>query len=129
MMLLFIFLSSVFSFFLFFFFFSSRRRHTRLTCDWSSDVCSSDLVAVDERVARLRVVGGSLRQPQEPVAVLLVGVRREGGVLRLGAGLDVAPLAVEDVLAGGGHRPGAPPRPGGWGAAGARPRSPPRPPP
>src|SRR6267142_4680615 len=32
-------------FFFFFFFFSSRRRHTRLTCDWSSDVCSSDLVA------------------------------------------------------------------------------------
>src|SRR6266480_4364273 len=29
-----------------FFFFSSRRRHTRLTCDWSSDVCSSDLFAV-----------------------------------------------------------------------------------
>src|SRR6266480_6106462 len=28
---------------MFFFFFSSRRRHTRLTCDWSSDVCSSDL--------------------------------------------------------------------------------------
>src|SRR5574337_1700527 len=26
-----------------FFFFSSRRRHTRLSCDWSSDVCSSDL--------------------------------------------------------------------------------------
>src|SRR2546430_8133336 len=32
--------SSVF----FFFFFSSRRRHTRFDCDWSSDVCSSDLV-------------------------------------------------------------------------------------
>src|SRR6266480_2298389 len=32
-----------------FFFFSSRRRHTRLTCDWSSDVCSSDLRAVFER--------------------------------------------------------------------------------
>src|SRR6267143_3581527 len=29
---------------LFFFFFSSRRRHTRWNCDWSSDVCSSDLV-------------------------------------------------------------------------------------
>src|SRR2546430_3417753 len=28
---------------LFFFFFSSRRRHTRFDCDWSSDVCSSDL--------------------------------------------------------------------------------------
>src|SRR5437588_7942759 len=28
-----------------FFFFSSRRRHTRSLCDWSSDVCSSDLKA------------------------------------------------------------------------------------
>src|SRR5262249_60458000 len=28
-----------------FFFFSSRRRHTRLVSDWSSDVCSSDLLA------------------------------------------------------------------------------------
>src|SRR2546430_12667497 len=35
------------------FFFSSRRRHTRFDCDWSSDVCSSDLhpgiVVVDTR--------------------------------------------------------------------------------
>src|SRR5438105_15383797 len=30
--------------FVLFFFFSSRRRHTRSTRDWSSDVCSSDLV-------------------------------------------------------------------------------------
>src|SRR2546427_7083174 len=29
-----------------FFFFSSRRRHTRFDCDWSSDVCSSDLLAL-----------------------------------------------------------------------------------
>src|SRR5256886_13410567 len=29
----------------FFFFFSSRRRHTIFDCDWSSDVCSSDLLA------------------------------------------------------------------------------------
>src|SRR5688572_31098086 len=27
-------------------FFSSRRRHTRFDCDWSSDVCSSDLPVV-----------------------------------------------------------------------------------
>src|SRR5690606_40267546 len=27
-----------------FFFFSSRRRHTRFSRDWSSDVCSSDLI-------------------------------------------------------------------------------------
>ena len=31
-------------YFFFFFFFSSRRRHTRSLCDWSSDVCSSDLL-------------------------------------------------------------------------------------
>src|SRR2546427_6742937 len=31
------------AFCVFFFFFSSRRRHTRFDCDWSSDVCSSDL--------------------------------------------------------------------------------------
>src|SRR3989475_4913684 len=32
-----------------FFFFSSRRRHTRFDCDWSSDVCSSDLMTVASR--------------------------------------------------------------------------------
>src|SRR6266480_5689546 len=39
-----------------FFFFSSRRRHTRLTCDWSSDVCSSDvdLLAVDANLVGQR---------------------------------------------------------------------------
>src|SRR2546430_12976992 len=31
-----------------FFFFSSRRRHTRFDCDWSSDVCSSDLFKTTE---------------------------------------------------------------------------------
>src|SRR2546430_7365075 len=35
-----------------FFFFSSRRRHTRFDCDWSSDVCSSDL-----NIARLNSDG------------------------------------------------------------------------
>src|SRR5947207_10334258 len=36
-------------FFGFFFFFSSRRRHTRSLCDWSSDVCSSDLLRAGRR--------------------------------------------------------------------------------
>src|SRR6267142_290894 len=40
---------------MFYFFFSSRRRHTRLTCDWSSDVCSSDLV---RDIAGGEAVGG-----------------------------------------------------------------------
>src|SRR5215204_980507 len=34
------------------FFFSSRRRHTRSLCDWSSDVCSSDLFASPSMSAR-----------------------------------------------------------------------------
>src|SRR2546427_13229353 len=47
-----------------FFFFSSRRRHTRFDCDWSSDVCSSDLLWEGEgepvralRAARRRYYG------------------------------------------------------------------------
>src|SRR5258707_11849204 len=37
-------LAPLLDFLLFFFFFSSRRRHTRYWRDWSSDVCSSDLL-------------------------------------------------------------------------------------
>src|SRR5688572_31218796 len=44
--LIFFFILFFFLFF-FFFFFSSRRRHTRFDCDWSSDVCSSDLAGAD----------------------------------------------------------------------------------
>src|SRR2546427_6109844 len=60
---------------LFFFFFSSRRRHTRFDCDWSSDVCSSDL---------LRAVRGG-------------GVLDEGVEVRVDTGRDVgaADLRVE----------------------------------
>src|SRR2546427_1870943 len=43
-----------------FFFFSSRRRHTRFDCDWSSDVCSSDLLPECRRSAGL----AGLLQPQ-----------------------------------------------------------------
>src|SRR5690606_40220153 len=42
---------------LFFFFFSSRRRHTRFSRDWSSDVCSSDLITI-ARVAEASVSSG-----------------------------------------------------------------------
>src|SRR3712207_8299335 len=34
------------------FFFSSRRRHTRYWRDWSSDVCSSDLISVFRKTLR-----------------------------------------------------------------------------
>src|SRR5215469_5818109 len=39
---------------IFFFFFSSRRRHTRSLRDWSSDVCSSDLIVPALSLAALR---------------------------------------------------------------------------
>src|SRR3989449_4524823 len=45
----------------FFFFFSSRRRHTRCSRDWSSDVCSSDLM--------LRRLAGRKHQVMTAVAV------------------------------------------------------------
>src|SRR5260370_1265144 len=41
-----------------FFFFSSRRRHTRFKCDWSSDVCSSDLAS------QFVLPASGLRQPR-----------------------------------------------------------------
>src|SRR6266568_5557116 len=55
------------------FFFSSRRRHTRWNCDWSSDVCSSDLAKpgpkgprkagrVHDRVLALRADGHSVTE-------------------------------------------------------------------
>src|SRR5690606_40491306 len=44
-----------------FFFFSSRRRHTRFSRDWSSDVCSSDLIVLDQsRFGDLAVKVGQL---------------------------------------------------------------------
>src|SRR2546430_7099713 len=42
-----------------FFFFSSRRRHTRFDCDWSSDVCSSDLLGAHVASKPTTVLGGS----------------------------------------------------------------------
>src|SRR6266550_6309101 len=61
----------------FFFFFSSRRRHTRCSRDWSSDVCSSDLVGI----------GGAGMQG---IARLLLarGVQVSGSDLKESRGLD-----------------------------------------
>src|SRR3989449_11680652 len=75
-----------------FFFFSSRRRHTRCSRDWSSDVCSSDLL-------------GDLGGATGPLAVVLLEevVDEEGDVRAPLAqrghddGDDLEP--VEEVLA------------------------------
>src|SRR5260370_6338875 len=69
------------------FFFSSRRRHTRFKCDWSSDVCSSDLRPVactPDRAAE--------RAPDE-LAVARSGVHATGLAQEVVAGrrLELAP--------------------------------------
>src|SRR3989449_1964488 len=53
---------------MFVFFFSSRRRHTRCSRDWSSDVCSSDLVvpvrpldAVEQQTGKIVIHGDDER--------------------------------------------------------------------
>src|SRR3989338_4413392 len=46
----------------FYFFFSSRRRHTRWNCDWSSDVCSSDLAGVPGPMLRASGVNYDIRK-------------------------------------------------------------------
>src|SRR2546430_13699942 len=61
------------------FFFSSRRRHTRFDCDWSSDVCSSDLsrcLRKDDEIDR-RLELAELRQHAADALHV-------GGVLALG---------------------------------------------
>src|SRR5437588_12580593 len=57
-------------FWVFFFFFSSRRRHTRSLCDWSSDVCSSDLEV-------LHAVRDHPRPGQELIGTWVVANRME----------------------------------------------------
>src|SRR2546430_3956060 len=46
------------------FFFSSRRRHTRFDCDWSSDVCSSDLHVRGPQPASDRAFRGQHSAPR-----------------------------------------------------------------
>src|SRR5262245_64581523 len=72
------------------FFFSSRRRHTRCLSDWSSDVCSSDLVPQVERIDRLHVVM-AVEQEARAGAVAPVAALRHHDRMPLGrpyAGLE-----------------------------------------
>src|SRR5256886_8926571 len=70
------------------FVFSSRRRHTRFDCDWSSDVCSSDLV-----------VNTALAFPTVVVGLLLYGLlSRRGPLGGLGWLYTWQAIVVGDVL-------------------------------
>src|SRR6266436_7543340 len=54
------------------FFFSSRRRHTRCSRDWSSDVCSSDLLkAISEKGVRSALFVCGMRVDEADGAKLL----------------------------------------------------------
>src|SRR3990167_8072534 len=55
-------------------FFSSRRRHTRFDCDWSSDVCSSDLIALEMERAIARQHCAVMRPDSEDDAVTIGAV-------------------------------------------------------
>src|SRR2546430_9833978 len=73
-------------------FFSSRRRHSRFDCDWSSDVCSSDLLAmVLIHVRQLILVAAAAREgPHGPAVDLPWAAHPEAEVNR-------ALVADEDV--------------------------------
>src|SRR5690554_7087541 len=74
-------ISWLFCIFVFFFFFSSRRRHTRCGRDWSSDVCSSDLLRDREKPSRVRTY---VRVSQVPVTFSTVPGQRLGGHQKYG---------------------------------------------
>src|SRR2546427_13259713 len=74
------------------FFFSSRRRHTRFDCDWSSDVCSSDLLGLKDRVA---LVAASSQGIGKAVAMALA---REGTKLAICARTVAAISAAADEI-------------------------------
>src|SRR6266853_2975297 len=95
------------SMYCFFFCFSSRRRHTRFDCDWSSDVCSSDLVPVRE-LSELRLgvfglggIGGAIARRGLALGMSVAGVRRRParggppGVRWVGGLGDLARLGAE----------------------------------
>src|SRR5256886_10829598 len=62
-------------------FFSSRRRHTRFDCDWSSDVCSSDLhkVAVVNLMGRVFML--PIDCPFRKADALIPELRRETPII------------------------------------------------
>src|SRR5256886_4230994 len=64
------------------FFFSSRRRHTRFDCDWSSDVCSSDLyVTAAKAPANISDITDTAGQGIEEIAGLVKDVRAGRGTV------------------------------------------------
>src|SRR5882762_439558 len=62
------------------FFFSSRRRHTRFKCDWSSDVCSSDLGVLKNAIDCASRPYGDSAWNGKPVAIMSAAMGTAGGL-------------------------------------------------
>src|SRR2546430_8931205 len=104
------------------FFFSSRRRHTRFDCDWSSDVCSSDLDAFGDGLSNAkgitdgqhRVSDFGLRRVSDGDGEQVAGLNFENGYICLGVSANNPALqfplvgkcdahirgAIDDVIVG-----------------------------
>src|SRR5690606_18146296 len=74
------------------FFFSSRRRHTRFSRDWSSDVCSSDLLRPETIAFRVTYPLGLLQRLLYPI-VWLCNTLSNGLLRLLGITLENAQAA------------------------------------
>src|SRR5207302_2391331 len=65
------------------FFFSSRRRHTRFSRDWSSDVCSSDLVGSGAGVARISAGQVDFGASEAPMTDAELAAAKGGAILHI----------------------------------------------
>src|SRR3989475_614451 len=86
------------------FFFSSRRRHTRFDCDWSSDVCSSDLAgksAAPQTVVGARTAVATVQAFPQIVRAIGTVVARPGRFAELAA---PAPTRVAAIFVAPGER-------------------------
>src|SRR5207245_8928006 len=102
---------------IFYFFFSSRRRHTRCYRDWSSDVCSSDLMelaltapegllrAQDKKLVRAGLRAPDLALATRELAHARITVGERIGLECLGLGIEAedgvrAPVRSEERRVG-----------------------------
>src|SRR5438046_7625893 len=78
------------------FFFSSRRRHTRLVSDWSSDVCSSDLVTLFFPEAN--VYKGAMKRSVRELAELIDARVMGDGTVEVSRVASLQSAAVGDLI-------------------------------
>src|SRR6267143_2205662 len=78
-----------------YFFFSSRRRHTRWNCDWSSDVCSSDLEMFDKLGIKDAMKDKARKIPATPVGEIVAHGDAEIGLQQIS---ELKPVEGIDIV-------------------------------